>query len=395
MPREKKQRLKKRKDGRFACRYKDQWFYSFISDDDALAQREEYKRLERLEIASIPSVKDYATRWLDRAYPSVTASTKAGLRIHLRKLTDAVGDLPLDSVKPSQIKDVYSTRYLGLSKSYIDGARQLYCGLFDAAVADGYIRINPAREKPAKPHKGTVGGHRAITPDERRWIDTLCTDHRAWPAVMVMLYAGLRPQEMKALVIDRDVDFKNETITVRETAHLDGQRYEFSDEMKTDFSHRTIPLLPTLKAALEGKKGNLITSAHGEPVTIDTWRVAWESYVSAMETAINGLQRRWYGRTREHRAIIESGGNLPPWVPFTVVPYDLRHSFCCMCRDNGVELNTCIRWMGHADAKMILKIYDEVSSDRSEKEAEKLKKTLIRSQIGSQQKSEHSENGEK
>ena len=102
-----------------------------------------------------------------------------------------------------------------------------------------------------------------------------------------------------------------------------------------------------------------------------------------METAINGCQRRWYGKTKAHRAILASGGKLPPWIHFSVVPYDLRHSFCCMCRDNGVELNTCIRWMGHADSKMILKIYDEASDRRSEKEAEKLKKTLFRSAAGS------------
>ncbi|MBP5728583.1 MAG: hypothetical protein J6Y48_16040, partial [Clostridia bacterium] len=118
-------------------------------------------------------------------------------------------------------------------------------------------------------------------------------------------------------------------------------------------------------------------------VTIQAWKSAWESYVTCMETAINGCQKRWYGRTREHRAMIDAGGKLPPWRPFTVVPYDLRHSFCCMCRDNGVELNTCIRWMGHADAKMILKIYDEASDNRSQKEAERLKKTLFRSANGS------------
>ena len=74
---------------------------------------------------------------------------------------------------------------------------------------------------------------------------------------------------------------------------------------------------------------------------------------------------------------------------------DLRHSFCCMCRDNGVEMNTCIRWMGHKDAKMILRIYDEASDARSAKEAEKLKKTLFRSANGSIENSETSETVEK
>ena len=394
MPRVKKQRLKRRADGYYVCRYKDQWFYS-LSEEDALAQRAEYRRLEALRAGAIPSVSEYSVAWIDRAFPAVSASTKAQLRIHLRKLTDAVGDLLVSEVKPSNIKAIYSSRYIGLSNSYIKAGKQLFCALFDSAVADGYIFSNPARDKSARPHRGTSGSHRPITPEERHWIDTLCTDHRAHAAVMAMLYAGIRPQEMKALKIDRDVDLEAETITLREFAHLDGSNhYRLSAEGKTDKAARVIPLFPPLKEAIAGRSGYLIESAKGKPVTVQAWRSAWESYVTCMETAINGCHRRWYGKTREHLAILAAGGSLPPWRPFTVVPYDLRHSFCVMCRDADppVEINTVIRWMGHTDEKMVLRIYDEATDRRSEKEAERLKKTLFRSGNGSGEKSEHSEN---
>jgi integrase len=111
-----------------------------------------------------------------------------------------------------------------------------------------------------------------------------------------------------------------------------------------------------------------------------------------MEAAINGCQKRWYGRTREHKAILEAGGVLPPWRSFTVVPYDLRHSFCTMCRDNGVELNTCIHWMGHTDAKMILKIYDEFSETRSNSEAKKLNQIYFQVQTGGSDENEKDKN---
>lgn len=390
MPRVKKPHLKKRKDGYYVCRYKDQWFYS-LDHDDALAQREEYKRLEKLQQTSIPTVREYSEKWIDRAYPAASRSTMAGLKIHLKKLNDAVGDRLITDVKPSDIKAVYSEKYIGLSASYITGAKQLYRALFDAAVSDRIIAVNPAREKPANPHQGKTGSHRQITKQERVWIETLCTDHRAWPAVMTMLYAGLRPQEMKAVKIERDVDFEKETITLHESAHIeDSNHYRLTKEGKTDRAMREIPLFPPLKKALSGRKGYLITSADGKPVTIQAWKSAWESYVVCMETAINGMQKRWYGRTKEHKKILDAGGKLPPWIEFTVVPYDLRTSFCCMCRDATppVEIKTCARWMGHSDAKMILRIYDEASDDRSEKEAERLKKTLFRSGNGSGEESE-------
>jgi integrase len=125
----------------------------------------------------------------------------------------------------------------------------------------------------------------------------------------------------------------------------------------------------------------LIASAAGTPVTVQAWRSAWESYVTEMETAINGCSERWYGEKREHQ-----GKELPPFIRFTVKPYDLRHSFCTWCRDNGVEINTCVHWMGHADAKMILQIYDEFSTERSKSEAEKLKKSLFQVQTEVQAK---------
>ena len=374
MPRKKKEKPTLRKDGRYVCRYKGQFFYS-KDPDDCIRQRDEYKEREKQGRVASYFVKEYAEKWLDRAFPNVSPSTKHGLKTHLQKLIDAIGDLPVAEIKPSYIKAIYSEKYKGLSDSYTKAAKQLYCSLFDAAVADGLILSNPARDKTAKPAKGTVGGHRAITPQEREWIHTYCTDHRAFPVVMAMLYAGIRPQEAKALKIDRDVDFKKETITVRETAHLDGERYKYTEKGKTENAHRTIPLLPPLKTALEGRTGYLITSAHGERVTRTSWRVVWNSYVNCMETAINGIERRWYGRTKEHKQILADGGKLTPWIPFTVVPYDLRHSFCTMCRDlkPQVDINTCRQWMGHADVKMILKIYDEVTGNRDTSEAERLK----------------------
>lgn len=373
MPRQKKQVLKQRKDGRYCAVYKGIQFMA-DSSDEAIALREAYKEREKQGQGRVMTVKEYAKKWLPIAYPAVADSTYHQLAIHLEKLTDALGMLKIADVKPSQVKEIYSTRYLGLSDSYIKAARQLYCAFFDAAMADGYCKANPARDRAAKPHKGTVGGHRAITDQERWWIEHYCTDHRAHAAVMAMLYAGIRPQEAKALDIGKSVDFDNDVITLMDFAHLkDMNHYEINQTGKTDKAARKIPLFPPLKKALKGKSGYLVTNAAGEMVTIQAWKSVWESYVSCMETAINGCQKRWYGKIKEHRAMIDAGMELPPWRPFTVVPYDLRHSFCTMCRDNGVELNTCIKWMGHADAKMILKIYDEVSDDRDAREAEKMK----------------------
>lgn len=382
MPRVKKPTLKQRKDGRYRCRYQGQQFYG-NSPEEAFSARDQYIADQQKGFKR-QKVYEYAIPWLKRSYPAVVDSTYQGLAIHLQHLIDEIGSKQVSEVIPSDIKGIYSKHYKSLSNSYIRSAKQLYCSLFDSAMADGLCRFNPAREKAAKPHTGKKPKERILTKQERTWIETLCTDHRAWPAVMTMLYAGVRPQEMKAIIIDRDVDFENDTITVTETAHVDGQKYDYTEEGKTDWSNRTIPLFPPLKEALKGRNGYLIASAHGERVTIQTWKTAWSSYLFSMETEINGIQKRWYGRTKEHKKILDEKGTLPPWIEFDIVPYTLRHAFCQMCRDAGVDINTCRRWMGHADAKMILKVYDTVSTEREENERQKVEKKLFGVQSGVQ-----------
>ena len=237
MPRQKKP--KKRKDGRYRVRYHGIEFYA-DTPDRALELREEYKQNERSGVVSRQTVSDYALPWLKRSFPSVSDSTYTGLAIHLQHLIDEIGNKRIESVVPSDIKNVYSQQYSSCSNSYLKAARQLFCSLFDSAVADGLIRSNPARDKTAKPHKGSVPKNRPITPQEREWILTLCTDHRAHPVVMTMLYAGLRPQEAKALVIERDVDFENDTITIHETAHNNGQKYAYTERGKTDKGEKPV-----------------------------------------------------------------------------------------------------------------------------------------------------------
>ena len=394
MPRQKKQHLKRRKDGRFCCKYHGIQFMG-NTETEALALREEYKQAEKngIYLSENPTVKEYGERWLPIAKPKVAKPTYTGLKIHLNNLCSCIGDEYIRDIIPSQIKAVYSTVYRDASQSYIRSAKQLFCALFDSAVSDGIIRTNPAREKSAFPHIGERHGHRAITAQEREWINTLCHDHRAFPAVITMLYEGIRPAEAKALNIDKSVDFSANRVNIFEFAHLDGNnRYQINKKGKTKKATRSIPLFQPVREALTGKHGMLVTSVSGKPVTITAWKCVYKSYVHDMETAINGIEKRWYGKTKEHKRILSEGGSLPPWVSFTVTPYDLRHSFCAFGRDHGVELNTMISWMGHTDAQMILKIYDEVSDFRDQHEAEKLNKSLLSMQNGMQtEKTEESQ----
>lgn len=380
MPRPKKQHLKQRKDGRYCC-VADGIQFMGRTEDEALALRKEYLDQKSGRACKPMTIAEYAQTWLPIARPEASYSTYRGLATHLEKLVDSIGgDTFLKDITPLAVKKVYSEKYHGLSNSYILNGKQLFCEFFDSACAEGYCKSNPARDKSAKPAKGKPVKKRELTAQQRYWIENLCTDHRCHPIVMAMLYAGLRPPEAKAIDIDRDIDFKNETITLHEFAHaVEGSKYAYTDTGKNGWSQRTIPLFPPLKTALMGKHGYLITSKSGERVNVMTWRQAWDSYKAKMEAAINGCPKNWYGRKNEHKKILAEGKSLPAWITFDVIPYDLRHAFCVMCRDNNVDIKTCIAWMGHSDIKMILSVYDS-ATNRSAAEAERLKTRLLNMQ---------------
>ena len=376
----KKEKLKVRKDGRYVTKYKGHCFYGKTSDE-AIAKREAYKKEEDSENQKWldnPPLKDFAERWLKSSKPNAAFKTKKVDECFIHKLTIRFENRKINEITPLELKEFYSDAFLNCSDCYIKRASQLYKNLFDAAVENGYCKNNPARMRSAEPHKGYKNSHRAITQEERNWIINNCTDHKLYPAVMAMLYAGLRPQEAKALNLDKSFDESKMELQVFEFPHLiDYNHYQVSETGKSKNATRKVPVFLPLYKALKDKHGLLVPTENNKIITVSGWHSAWQSYVNSMEVAINGCSKRWYGTKKEHKEILAAGGTLPPWRSFTVVPYDLRHSFCTMCRDNSVEINTCIHWMGHADASMILKVYDEVSENRSTQEAEKLNLKLF------------------
>ena len=104
MPREKKNKI--RKDKRFRRMYHGIPFYSTISDEDARAKRDEYKRQEQAGIIRRQTVTGYALPWLKRTFPKVADSTYTGLAIHLQHLIDEIGDSPIKSIVPSDFKTI-------------------------------------------------------------------------------------------------------------------------------------------------------------------------------------------------------------------------------------------------------------------------------------------------
>lgn len=359
MGKQKRQHLQKRPDGRYMCRYQGICFYG-DTELEALKKRDEYKNAARRLDRTPMTVARYAAKWLPLHKRGVSKKTYNDYAKQIDALIEAIGDIPLNKVTVDDALGVY-THYDGYSDSTIKRARMLYVNLFDAAIENDLCFKNPFRSTQAQPDKGTEGSHRALTPEEDRLILDVPAEFRV--PVMVMRYAGLRRGEMLALDVDRDVDFEAGTIHVHEAVRYDSNQPIISDP-KTEAGDRLVPLLDILRKELKNVHGLVAKSAKGTMMSESAFKSAWAAHKNAMEVELNHCHKRWYGKRRSDKAILAAGGELPPWIEWTVRPHDLRHSYCTMLRDAGVDMKLAIQWMGHADEKMILRVYDHVQDRR-------------------------------
>ena len=316
------------------------------TEEEALAARDDYKFREKsgefskaktsfLEYAS-QWVLDYKSHLSDRVYNNLVST--------LNHFAEAVGNKPIAEYTPSDISRYYQ-KLAGKSASTIARHRNSIKGVFRAAYTDGIIKRNPTDG--INPPKGYKGTHRAITPEERWLIHA--TQHRLRPAVMVMLYAGLRKGEAMALDIDRDVNFTARTITVRQAVRIAENGQPIIVQPKTEAGMRTIPMLDIVYAELQGKHGLLCTSASGKMMSHDAWVSAWRSYLYALGVTKNGCKK---------------GKGNEPWQEINIRAHDLRHSFCTMLYDSGVDLKSAMLWMGHADQQTTMQIYTHLTETR-------------------------------
>lgn len=364
MPRAKKQHLKRRKDGRYACRYKDQWFMAY-SEEEALAARERYKQAEKEGLlASVRpvTVEQYAAKWLRLYKSNVSKKCFNDYANYMDKLIPVIGKKALSDVTVDDAARVW-TYHDWRSGDAVRHAKMLYVGMFDTAIENDLCRKNPFRSKSAKPPKLQTGSHRALTDEEIKLIET--TPHRFQLAAMIMLYAGLRRGEVSALTM-ADVDQEAGVIHITKAVRYDSNQPILSDP-KTEAGVRDVPIFPPLAPFLKDRIGLVAPSARGKMLSNKAFYLSWESYKKSLALMAG------------HEVDIR--------------PHDLRHTFCTMLRDAGVDMKQAMLWMGHADENMILRIYDHVGENRTKNSIAQVEKLLIGRQNGRQDVSHETNNG--
>lgn len=358
--------------GYFKVYYKGKQFYGKTLAE-ANAKRDAFMQKEQAGIDVLTHEKsifrNYAMHWID-VYRSDCGKTQHRQYITMAEYCAERLPKMMKDITVQDIQKVINSLSC-YSPSHVNKFMTTIRGIFSTAAAEGVIMHNPM-EAIRRPRTKKVEGHRALDPWERDLVRTTCMNHDFGPAAMVMMYAGLRRGEVLYLDVDRDIDFEKKKITVRGAVAFPNGTHGEVTGGKTAAALRSIPLVKPLEQVLQGRHGLLLTKEDGEMMTLSAFERKLDSYITFLEAKLNGCPKRWYGKTREHKALLASGKELPPWREVKIRCHDFRVDFCTRNYEAGIPIKTLQKWMGHADAKMIMNIYAKLTEEQEQANALKL-----------------------
>ena len=203
----------------------------------------------------IPTVDEYMNISFDLHSGNRSESTIYGHQTNYNKyLKNEFGHKLLDKVKASEItlwQNKLQKEYK-LSKSYILKIRGLLFTMFEDAIENEILKINPVKKaKSLKQTEDTKIKRLELTPFKTNEINQILSvaTNQDKNLIATLFMTGLRIGECLGLTWDC-IDFENKTITVKKQI-VNGK---IKDILKTSNSKRIIPIIEALIPFLENQK---------------------------------------------------------------------------------------------------------------------------------------------
>ena len=298
-------------------------------------------------------IDEYLKSYPPKANPVYSASTI----VPYNRIKAEMGNKLISAVREIDLQRFVNS-LADYSASTIAKQMQVLKKVFAKARKNKLITDDPAEDLIVP--DGTKGTHRALTRGE---IDLILCHYRKtgnvgiW--VMLMLFAGLRRSEMLGLDWT-SVDLSARTITVSQVGILSNNKIIVQHRTKTKAGTRIIPIVEPLFQALSSipapRVGFVCKSMRGHELT---------------ETAVNcGIKHfiNTINRLESNQPLVQNGRRTdlhPESAPaFTFRCHDLRHTFCTLLYDSGVDVKFAAYLMGHSDITVTMKIYTHLSEQR-------------------------------
>ena len=368
-----KRKLKQRKDGRYEIKIylgltderKKKYMTVYGSTVAEVEAKEREIKLKLQKGIDVLSMGDTYSQWLERmSHIKKTEMSPSEYQTFYSRasyFSKTFGNTPIKDITQQNIQPLVNSLYeynpntsKPSAKRTIERYITAMSAVFEFAIENRATNFNPC--KYVKVPKGAqVTERRALTAQERKRIED--TPHAAQTAAMIMLYSGLRRGEVTALLWS-DVDLDNNLISV--TKSYDFKQHTLK-EPKTASGTRLVAIPSKLSDYLSTvKHSSIYVIPHpltGGIMTDKQWKNVWNDYLITLN--------KKYGK--EGRI----GDNIAITIkPFT--PHCLRHTFCTIMYESGVDVLTAKEQLGHSDIRTTLAIYTHLDQKHKRKNISKL-----------------------
>lgn len=275
------------------------------------------------------------------------------------------------------------------SKKLLTDIKSIASQIFVEAIDNRAIEFNPAQNVKI-PKTATIEKREPILEEQIEWIKD--TEHRAQPAAMLMLFAGLRRGEVVALSW-RDVDLSNNIISVRRSVEYQRNTPVLKYGAKSKAGIRNISIPDILSDYLSTLPKNSIYVMGEELMTAGAWKRMWESYMVTLDAKYG---KRVFDKERKCRKNLPVAAPVSKFDPYkgamVIRPFtahQLRHTYATMLYDAGVDVLSAQYLLGHSDLSTTMTIYTHLSEEKKMKSVSALNDYFSFKSGSSQKKTEN------
>ena len=315
--------------------------------------------------SSNDSFKRWAEYWLASKQREVSKDRYSTLQSRSAVWIDDLKYAQITQIKPFELqtilfsiaaKNPYTDK--PMAKKTIREYIQVINAIFDFAIDNRVIEYNPANKLKAPQNAPAAETRRALTETERQRVMEF--EHRAKPSAMLMMLSGLRRGEATALQWN-DIDFVNNRIAITKSYNFKQKEFKTPKNGKARIVSVPQILIDYLQT-LPKISPYVLTNAKGRMMTEDSWRRLYQSYMTDMN-----IQYGFGGQDISKFSPIKN-----PMVIATFTPHELRHTFCTIMFEAGIDAMTAKEQMGHSDIQTTLSIYTHLSAQHKETQVNKL-----------------------
>jgi integrase len=270
------------------------------------------------------------------------------LRIQPSQLTSA----KLADIKALDVQRFYNGLLeTGTSANSIRNVHKLMSAFFTYAIKSDMVIKNPllAVELPKTREVKTEKAY--VTKNDIVKVISDARHNDDSRIFVFLIFSGLRCGEALSLT-NADIDFTAKEIHVNKTVNfltVNGEYKPVVTTTKTTGSTRNVPIFDELRPILKAHRVAEMEKCFRLGIRFEETSLLFASETGTYIDSRN-LRRRWKRLCK--RLEIE---------PTTI--HAMRHTFCSMLAENGVNLKTASELMGHADTKMTSKIYTHVQQE--------------------------------